>query len=124
MASVDEAKLNEMERAVVRLASNPEIAAQYGSDLAALHRSIVARRIYGAKMEPSDVQLDQIQLLLARLNLGIDAKRRELELEMQQYDAHEKRVSALLERVEERRKANEAATKRSGSSRSGGGGSS
>jgi hypothetical protein len=109
MARLDERDLDELESALSNLASNPRISPTYRGRLSDLQRAVGARRFTKRGQQPTGADLDRFELVMARLQIAVQAKKRDLELQVKQYDEREKRLEHLLDAIDERREERETA---------------
>jgi hypothetical protein len=109
MTRPDDSEIYELEQALGNLASNPRIPATYRDRLSGLHSAVGARRLAKGGQVLSERDLDRFELVMARLHIAVQAKKKDLELQLRQYDKREKRLAELLDAVEEKRKEREKA---------------
>jgi hypothetical protein len=51
--------------------------------------------------------VDRFELVMARLQIAVQAKKKDLELQLQQYDEREKRLAVVLDALDSRRRERE-----------------
>lgn len=107
MTRPDDKDLDELERVLSNLASNPRISPTYRRRLSELHSAVGARRLTKRDQQVTESDLDRFELVMARLQIAVQAKKRDLELQVKRYDEREKRLKRLLGSIDERRKERE-----------------
>jgi hypothetical protein len=107
MSSLDDRDLYELQEALGNLASNPRVPPSYRARLDGLRRAAGARRLAGDADPLTDRDLDQFELMMARLHIAVQAKKRDLELQVRLYDKRENQLAQLLDAVEDKRKERE-----------------
>jgi len=101
--------VDELERALSALAANPAIPPTYRSRLGELQNAVGAQRRAKSNQLLSEGDLDRFELLMARLQIAVQAQKKELELQLKQYEEREKRLAQLLDSIDEKRKERDAA---------------
>jgi hypothetical protein len=110
MTTADDRDIAELEAALGRLASNPRISTVSRRRLTQLHSAVRSRRLGKADAVLSDRDLDRFELMMARLQIGVQAKKQDLELQLKQYDQREKRLTQLLDAIDEHRRQRDKET--------------
>ena len=109
MTRPDDRDIDELERSLSNLASNPRISPTNRRRLSELQSAIDARRRAERDQQISESDLDRFELVMARLQIAVQAKKKELELELKQYDGRETRLAQVLDAIDEHRKKRETA---------------
>jgi hypothetical protein len=109
MARLDDRDIFELEQALGNLASNPRVPSSYRIRLEELSRAVSARRLAGDDEPLTDRDLDRFEYVMTRLHIAVEARRKDLKLQLRQYDRREKRITELLDAVEKKRKEREKA---------------
>jgi len=109
MASPDDRDIAELERALSELASNPLLPNRDRLRLIELQSAVSARRLAKDNQLLSESALDQFELVMARLQIAVQAKKKDLELQLRQYDGRDKRLAQVLDAIAEHRKKRETA---------------
>jgi hypothetical protein len=115
MTPLDERDVYELEQALGNLASNPSVSPEYRGRLEEMRRAVGRRRVAGDEEPLTDRDLDRFEYVMTRLHTLVEAKRKDLELELKQYDRREKKITELLDAVEQKRKEREKAGASKGS---------
>jgi hypothetical protein len=100
MARPDDRDLYALERTLSSLASNPRIGATYGPRLTALRNAIAAARLTRPAEGISDSELDQFELLMARAQIAVQARKKELEIQLKQFKEREERLEKVLDAID------------------------
>jgi hypothetical protein len=118
MTPLDDRDIYELEQALGNLASNPSVSPEYRGRLEEMRRAVGVRRLAGDEEPLTDRDLDRFEYMMTRVHIAVEAKRKDLELELKQYDRREKKITELLAAVEHKRKERKKAgsAKRSRSS--------
>ena len=118
MTPADDRDIAELEGALGRLASNPRISATSRRRLGQLHGAVRSKRLGKADAVLSDRDLDRFELMMARLQIGVQARKQDLELQLKQFGEREKRLNELLAAIDDHRQQRDKARadrRRSGS---------
>ena len=107
MTPADEKDIAELEEALARLASNASISVVSRRRLSQLHSAVRSKRVGRMDAVLSDRDLDRFELMMARLQIGVQAKKQDLELQLKQYRQREKRLAKLLDAIDEHRQQRE-----------------
>jgi hypothetical protein len=121
MAGPAEKELVQLEDALTRLASRPDVPEEHTARLQALQAAVAARRSRGVELkgEPSDrlseQQREQVVAALARLTGIVAARKGELEQQLRKLEEYEERLSRLsvaFAAPDERRKRSGSSSQR------------
>ena len=109
MTFPDDTAIAELERALSDLASNPLIPNTDRRRLIELQSAVSARRLAKDNQLLSESALDRFELVMGRLQIAVQARKKDLELQLRQYDEREKRVAQVLDAIADHRKKREKA---------------
>lgn len=109
MASSVEMELGlaDLERGLGNLAQNAQLSETTRRRVIALQSSIRARAISRNKQLLSNSDLDRLELVLARLQSVVDVRKRDLKLQLDQYDQRGRSLTELVGAIDQERKKRE-----------------